>query len=172
MSRDVAGNASGAVSATLEVYGVVLKDMLPTPAKSHYTFNMRDVSKVFQGICQCTRESLPKIDDLAKCWYHECERVFKDRLTTKQDLTWFFNLCKRQMDKHFKRAYDQTVKLEPVIFADFVDPKSTSYMEVQDHEKLSIKVSECLEDFNSVSKIRMDLVLFLSFVQHICRVIR
>jgi len=172
MSRDVLANGAAAVSATLEVYSTVLKEMLPTPAKSHYTFNMRDCSKVFQGICQCTRESLPKVDDLAKVWLHECERVFKDRLVTKQDMNWFFGLTKRQMDKHFKKAYDQTVKLEPVIFCDFVDAKSVSYMEVTDHEKLQAKVSECLEDYNSVSKIRMDLVLFTSFIQHVCRVIR
>merc|ERR1719460_525319 len=87
MARDVVGNAPAAVSATLEVYNTVLKELLPTPAKSHYTFNMRDVSKVFQGICQCSRESLPKTDDLVKVWMHECERIFKDRLTTKQDIT-------------------------------------------------------------------------------------
>eukprot|EP00927_Polykrikos_kofoidii_P031997 TRINITY_DN2738_c0_g1_i1.p1 TRINITY_DN2738_c0_g1~~TRINITY_DN2738_c0_g1_i1.p1 ORF type:complete len:3358 (+),score=626.85 TRINITY_DN2738_c0_g1_i1:1049-10075(+) len=172
MSREVSGAAPCAVGATLDIYTIVLKELLPTPAKSHYMFNMRDVSKVFQGICQCTRESLPKADDLAKVWFHECERVFKDRLTTKQDMQWFFNQCKRQMDKHFKKQYDQVIKLEPVIFCDFVDPKSTSYMEVQDHTKLLDKVSEALEEFNGTSKIRMDLVLFTTFIQHVCRVIR
>jgi len=76
------------------------------------------------------------------------------------------------MDRHFKKPYDQVVKLEPIIFADFVDPKSTSYMEQTDHQKLQDKVAECLEEYNSVSKIRMDLVLFTAFIQHICRVIR
>ena len=50
----------------------------------------------------------------------ECERVFKDRLVDKQDHNWFYHLIKRQMDKHFKRPWDQVVKLEPVNFADFV----------------------------------------------------
>jgi dynein heavy chain len=36
------------VAATLEVYEQVQKQLLPTPTKSHYTFNLRDVSKVFQ----------------------------------------------------------------------------------------------------------------------------
>ena len=44
----------------------------------------------------------------------------------------FTNLCKRNMDKHLKRPYDQAVKLEPVIFADFCDPKSSAYVEMQD----------------------------------------
>lgn len=37
------------VSATLEVYETIQKELLPTPTKSHYTFNLRDVSKVIQA---------------------------------------------------------------------------------------------------------------------------
>ncbi|KAF4737628.1 hypothetical protein FOZ63_016332, partial [Perkinsus olseni] len=172
MPREVAGNAATVVAATIEVYNTMSAEMLPTPAKSHYTFNLRDLSKVFQGICQCTRESLPKVDDLAKCWMHECQRVFEDRLVNKPDRNWFFFLIKRLLDRHFKKQYDQVVKQEPIVFASFVDPKSTSYMEVQDHQKLQEKMNTCLEDFNAVSKIRMDLVLFTAFIQHICRVVR
>ena len=36
------------VAATLEVYESAQRELLPTPTKSHYTFNLRDVSKVFQ----------------------------------------------------------------------------------------------------------------------------
>ena len=59
-----------------------------------------------------------------------------------------------------------------MIFADFVDAKSVSYLEVPDHSKLGEKIAECLDDFNATSKIRMDLVLFTAFTQHVCRVIR
>ena len=38
------------VSATVDIYQAIKRDLLPTPAKSHYTYNMRDLSKVFQGI--------------------------------------------------------------------------------------------------------------------------
>ena len=36
------------VDSTIEVYVRIAADLLPTPAKAHYTFNLRDVSKVFQ----------------------------------------------------------------------------------------------------------------------------
>lgn len=36
------------VAASLEVYETIQRELLPTPTKSHYTFNLRDVSKVIQ----------------------------------------------------------------------------------------------------------------------------
>lgn len=38
--------ASGLVQSTIDVYNVILDELRPTPAKSHYTFNLRDISKV------------------------------------------------------------------------------------------------------------------------------
>ena len=34
------------VLATVEVYRAICEQMLPTPARLHYTFNLRDPSKV------------------------------------------------------------------------------------------------------------------------------
>jgi dynein heavy chain len=36
------------VAATIEVYNTIRAELLPTPAKSHYLYNMRDLSKLFQ----------------------------------------------------------------------------------------------------------------------------
>ena len=47
----VARFAKPLVAASLEVYEAAQRELLPTPAKSHYTFNLRDVSKVFQVSC-------------------------------------------------------------------------------------------------------------------------
>ena len=42
------------VSATLDVYAAASSQLLPTPLKSHYTFNLRDCSRVVQvGACVC-----------------------------------------------------------------------------------------------------------------------
>jgi dynein heavy chain len=36
------------VDCSIEIYMRMSQELLPTPTKSHYTFNLRDVSKVFQ----------------------------------------------------------------------------------------------------------------------------
>ena len=47
---DAEDNVRKLVRATIAVYSTITTQLLPTPAKSHYTFNLRDLSKVFQGM--------------------------------------------------------------------------------------------------------------------------
>ena len=50
---------SGEISAIVDqivdschcVYTAVADNLKPTPSKSHYTFNLRDISKIIQGVC-------------------------------------------------------------------------------------------------------------------------
>ena len=49
-SEAVAGTCDGLVKCTIGVYTQIAQDLRPTPTKSHYTFNLRDVAKVFQGV--------------------------------------------------------------------------------------------------------------------------
>ena len=67
------------VNASVEAYNRISEELLPTPAKSHYTFNLRDLSKVFQGLLMITPTSCPNKDTLLRLWLHESCRVFHDR---------------------------------------------------------------------------------------------
>nr|AAC48285.1 dynein heavy chain homolog [Hexamita inflata] len=46
------------VPAAIEIYSAVRSGMLPTPAKMHYTYNLRDLGKLFQGILMINPASI------------------------------------------------------------------------------------------------------------------
>jgi dynein heavy chain len=77
------------VQATTVVFQSSVKELLPTPAKSHYSFNLRDLAKVFQGILMASVKQLTEPGDLIRLWVHECDRVFQDRLINEDDRNWF-----------------------------------------------------------------------------------
>eukprot|EP00392_Amoebophrya_sp_AT5.2_P003107 g3112.t1 len=167
----ISQGAANVVKASVDMYDSASVLLRPTPTKSHYAFNLRDLSKIFQGLTLCTKASLPDVDALVRCWAHECQRIFADRLINDQDKEAFGELLKEKMDEHFKKKWSVTVKNEPLIFVDFMNSKQI-YEEVTSHTDLIAKVQELLNDFNAVAKHQMNLVLFLNFVSHVSKIVR
>jgi dynein heavy chain len=186
-ASEVAKLSKKLVGATLKIYKAVMKQMLPTPSKSHYAFNLRDFSRVFQGICQTRPEQIPDSETTVRLWVHEVYRVFYDRLTTHGDRDWFFNYTKdavkddfgKNMDKLFEHL-SQTDGLEGVsekdmlqcMFGNYANPAKRAYAEITDFEGLNTTIESLLEDYNSVSKTPMPLVLFNFCLQHISKICR
>lgn len=81
-SEDIRNALPKVITSVLTVYDKVKQELLPTPSKSHYTFNLRDIWRVFQGMCSASPRQTTEVKDLLKLWYHENMRVFHDRLTT------------------------------------------------------------------------------------------
>lgn len=68
------------VESTQLIYTAVADNLKPTPSKSHYTFNLRDISKIFQGVCSSDQKTTQQPVDLIRIWVHEAQRVFGDRM--------------------------------------------------------------------------------------------
>lgn len=73
------------IDTLLILYEEIKTVFLPTPAKCHYLFNLRDLSKVVQGVCWASLKHTTEPIHLIRLWYHEIMRVFNDRLTTEKD---------------------------------------------------------------------------------------
>ncbi|XP_048258404.1 dynein axonemal heavy chain 1-like isoform X3 [Haliotis rufescens] len=162
------------VETCIDMYNTITTQLLPTPAKSHYTFNLRDLSKVFQGILMMDPTKVQSVSEMLRLYYHESCRVFQDRLVNDQDRQWFEDLLKEKMETDFNMKYDEVIIRKPVLFGDFMQASSADrpYIEIEDHDKMVKVVEEYLEDYNQINTAQMKLVLFLDAIKHVCRISR
>lgn len=86
MGTDTARTLKQVVDATIDIFMFAQENLRPTPAKSHYLFNLRDVSRVMNGIQMMKNFEHGSKKKLVRLWVHECGRVFSDRLNDEQDI--------------------------------------------------------------------------------------
>ena len=164
--------------ATIELYANIAEELLPTPSKSHYLFNTRDLAKVIQGTMQATRQYYDSRDALLQLWCHECFRVFGDRMWDKADTDWL----KHQLDQKLNNILGSSWEalFEPFYgecppFVSFMrqDVDDPPYEAVVDRRKLKDVLTEKLEFYaEEPGYSAMDLVLFKDALLHVCRVHR
>ncbi|XP_069675994.1 dynein axonemal heavy chain 7 isoform X3 [Periplaneta americana] len=177
------------VNATLDVYQAARHDLLPTPAKSHYLFNLRDLSRVIYGCSLLKKESAETKKVFIKLWVHEILRVFYDRLVDEIDRQWLYNRLRSCVKEHFKENFDASLdtlpmdngvvtedSLKQLMFGNFMDVDATDE-EKRYEEILSIdafiKVAEsAMEEYNATHKTKLDIVLFRYALEHLARICR
>eukprot|EP01038_Epipyxis_sp_PR26KG_P006339 gene6339-8727_t len=166
---------TGAVLATIEVYTKISQELLPTPAKFHYTFNLRDISKVFQGILMIRPRRCPNAETFARLWVHESMRIFYDRLINEDDQKWFEKLMVELCSRHLKLPLShEDLFAKPIVFADFLKPDADPkfYEDVKDLNKLTNVLNDLLDNYNISFPTQMNLVFFMDALTHTARISR
>jgi len=166
------------VQATIEtlVLGILNTPcFLPSAAKFHYQFNLKDVSNIFQGLLN-TSSSLYKdgASKFARVWLHECLRVFSDRLVNTSDAGELQAILEKAAGKHFANIPKDDMFSQPLIMTSFVSQAMGNdrfYLPVKDMPSLKKVVEEKLAEYNETFA-AMNLVLFDDAVNHICRICR
>ncbi|XP_022090689.1 dynein heavy chain 6, axonemal-like isoform X2 [Acanthaster planci] len=173
----VKGTAEAIVGAAVEIYGRMSTDLLPTPAKSHYVFNLRDLSKCVQGVLQADPGVIRDQAGMFRLFCHECQRVFHDRLINLEDKAFFNEIMAEMASKHFSQTVEpESFIKKPIIFGDFMkmgaDESDRLYEDIMDLNKLKNVLQDYLDDCNLASSKEMKLVFFVDAIQHVARIIR
>ncbi|KYO35065.1 hypothetical protein Y1Q_0000966 [Alligator mississippiensis] len=176
-SQAVKQNATNIVDAAVEIYQRMSIDLLPTPAKSHYVFNLRDLSKCVQGILQCDPGSVRDHMQVFRLFSHECQRIFHDRLINSEDKQYFHSMLSEMASKHFGIPVDPDYFLnKPIIFGDFLkfgaDKADRIYEDLTDMEKIVTVLQDYLDDYNITNAKEIKLVFFQDAIEHVSRIAR
>lgn len=116
--------------------------MLPTPAKFHYNFNLRDLSRIWEGMLHVEQETMSSLEVLLGLWKHECTRVIADRFTNPEDKDWFDKRVPIVFSDEIGPDMAARIPEEPY-FVDFLrDPPEPTGDEPDDAELEAPKIYE------------------------------
>lgn len=169
------------VKASIEIFQKMKTEMLPIPAKFHYTFNLRDVSKVIMGLTQSNSMKLNKDLSLAKLFIHESARVFHDRLVDNSDKKLFNEKIIEISHSCFLNLKKDDLKFEelmihrPILFTGILSHGVENvYDEITDLDDLTKKLNDHQMTYNSDSQDtqNLNLVFFKDAIDHILRIYR
>ena len=160
------------VKSSVEVYTRIQKDLLPTPSKSHYTFNLRDLSKVFQGMLMVKPVYHTDRNSLLLLWCHESSRVFRDRLINEEDREWFNTTILQQLHTNLRATNWSMQDFSDCLYGNFLTRTNREYQELKDKKKVLDLLLEYLEEYNMNFSTKMDLVFFSDAINHVTRISR
>ncbi|KNE55648.1 hypothetical protein AMAG_01535 [Allomyces macrogynus ATCC 38327] len=184
--EDVIGMAGKIASLTRKMWQMTKVKMLPTPAKFHYIFNLRDLSRIVQGMLNTKSEVIVNAKMLLHLWEHECSRVLPDRFTNSEDIDWFNKTMFNFINKELGEDMAQAVATRSY-FVDFMrDPPEPDdpeieinpedfkiYERIPSFDGLRARLQEFMKQYNeAIRGAKMDLVLFEDAMKHIVRISR
>lgn len=160
------------VKAALAVHTKVSTTFLPTAVKFHYTFNLRDLSNIFQGMLFSTPDVFKTPTSLCRLYMHEATRVYSDKLTEEKDIQTFHALITEICKKTFEEVNPDDLFADPMKFCHFAkgvgEPK---YDEIASWDQINQVLVETLDSYNDVNA-AMNLVLFEDAMSHVLRINR
>lgn len=169
-------NVAPIIKTTQQLHNEVERNFRKTAKNFHYEFNVRHLTNIFQGLLVAKPEIIKEPEQLIKLWIHESERIYGDRLVSKDHIKIFKTelggLVKKNFSKYNLSKYFNLDQPEPIIFARFVASlEENNYDQFPNAEACSDRLHEALREYNDTNPM-MDLVLFEDAMGHICRICR
>ena len=156
--------------ATMAVYRSASNTLLPVSSRIHYIYHIRDVFKILKGVIfGVTQQANINISQLMRLWFHECIRVFGDKLNLKEDKQWLADLLTGTMKTFFE--YTSVSLTGDVLFG--IMTKNSNYDEIYDVEKFIFNMKMCLNEYNTQNTRKpLDIYLFKEAVISLAKISR
>ncbi|XP_054550811.1 dynein axonemal heavy chain 14 isoform X4 [Talpa occidentalis] len=177
-TSDVQKSTDNIISCSLALYYQVCQNMLPTPMKCHYIFNLRDVFKLLLGLLQADKKVIDSPEMAALFLVHEATRVFHDRLIEHTERGLFHQFLSKDLENYFQIQWtNEKLMNDAVVFVDFLDinksHKKKLYQNTNDYDKLASILNEFQIKLNSTTSERSySVVFFKEAIAHITRAAR
>ena len=173
-SQEVKESVDAITTMTMTLFKVIVKGLLPTPSKFHYVFNLRDISRVFSGLCQITTERFTNKNQLMRVWRHECLRVFTDRLINNTDKNFINNNIVQLVEANAQSDTTTYVLKDPIIFGDYANALEQGapryYEDLQNYTTINEIFQQILEEYQKNNT--FSLVLFDDALENLSRIYR
>ena len=185
--EEVCGMARDLIVLTRVLWKNTKEKLLPTPAKFHYVFNLRDLSRIWQSMIATQSNVIVEEKILLQLWNHEVTRTLADRLVDEKDKEWFTEEIDTLIENHFDETYS-TVSKSMVYFVDFMRdaPEPTGeedgetenelpkvYEPASSFKSISERLNFFLEQYNDIMRgSNMDLVFFDDAIVHLIKIAR
>nr|KAJ3422321.1 Dynein heavy chain 7, axonemal [Polyrhizophydium stewartii] len=193
--EEIRNLAFALVEGTMQVYQWAVENLLPTPAKTHYTFNLRDFAKVIQGLVLSRPANFAGTMPMVRLWTHEVYRVYYDRLVADEDRSSLFKFVMSVIRDKFEKEPDAVFahvatgpaaangkptftddNMRSVLFGDFTGKKApgneADYVELTKFDIITEVCKAQLAEYNQVKKAKLNLVLFRFAIEHVSKICR
>eukprot|EP00796_Vickermania_ingenoplastis_P010528 gene10529-7314_t len=169
-SEEILALYSKIIAATKECFERISLEKLPTPTRSHYTFNLRDFSKVIQGIMQVTPTGVSSVDQFSRLFVHEVSRTFHDRLVDDEDRKWWWKTVQKVAEDILGLTW--VPEYCDILYGDYTRHDRALYQEISDYELVQEVLREFQGNYNMEYNKEVELVFFKDAVNHVSRICR
>ena len=184
---EVCTMAKNLIQATRLLWKKTKDYLLATPAKFHYVFNLRDLSRVWHSMIATQSNVIHNETILLQLWNHEITRTIADRFVCEADKIWFHKEVESLVTEKFDQSLS-TVTKNMIYFVDFMQdaPEPTGeeegetetelpkiYEPVPNFKILSDRLKYFLDQYNEIMRgSNMDLVFFDDAIIHLIKIAR
>ena len=185
LSHEIQDAAGDLTDVTLDLYNYILEKLPPTPSRFHYIFNLRDLSRIYEGILCSTADKFKTQGDFIRLWRNEALRILHDRLISEEDKTVVIEKMNELVLEKYELSQEQILR-DPILFGDYLNaseelgldengnekPKTLRlYEDVKSYVDVKPVFDSILELYNSEHK-TMNLVFFEDALEHLTRIHR